>query len=272
MQEPSDRQRDAGDAEQSRDQGDEQDQRHHGEKQQRETKQRDRRQGQQDHHQTRAECDLCAVAAFEALDGVACARWKGDQSGEGEDDQTGAVREKRAQRLVGTKRAEAVEGRREDEVFRDTAAVEPQGHVLTGLAVPLDRCRSDPERYHRMKAASAPSGSTGGGGELSALSLKGSDMAWSCCRRQSAQPARCWRTANASRASSRVRSPSTYGSSEDAHARAREGGSVGHRDASNSSASARELRSWARARWRRDLTAGTERLSVRLSCSSERSA
>ena len=109
--------------------------------------------------------------------------------------------------MVGGDRGEREQSEQKDNVNRGN----PRQRTRPG-AQPARLCRSSktpeaielspssPERYHRMKAASAPSGSTGGGGELSALSLKGSDMAWSCCRRQSAQPARCWRTANASRA------------------------------------------------------------------------
>ena len=60
---------------------------------------------------------------------------------------------------------------------------------------------------------------------------------------------------------------------KDAHARAREGICWhGHLRFSDSSSSASELRSCARARWRRDLMAGMERLRLWLTCSSERSA
>src|SRR5438067_7595210 len=49
---------------------------------------------------------------------------------------------------------------------------------------------------------------SGGRGEVNARSRNGSEIACSCWRRQSAQPARCSRTEVARRGSSRVSSPS----------------------------------------------------------------
>ena len=67
-QEPADRERDAGDAEERRKQRGEQHDRNDRQEQKREAQQRDRRQGQQDHHEARTEGDLCAVPVLEAFD------------------------------------------------------------------------------------------------------------------------------------------------------------------------------------------------------------
>src|SRR2546428_5119137 len=118
-QEPPDRERDARDTEERSDQGGDQHDRNDRQKSERKAQERYRRQRQEDHHEPRAESDLCTVPVLEAFDRASCTPRKDDETGQREKRQPGAAAEEGAHGLVWVERSEAADRRVEDEFLAD---------------------------------------------------------------------------------------------------------------------------------------------------------
>ena len=132
VQQASDRERDARDAEQRSHQRDQQHERDDGKEQQCEAQQGDDTQGQEHHHESGAECDLRPMPRLQALDCAARPGRKDNQRAEREQDQPRAIAEEGAQGLIGVQGSEAGDRRVEDEPVANPAAVEAQSLRISG--------------------------------------------------------------------------------------------------------------------------------------------